>query len=354
MRIHKVRIDNFRRLKDYTVDFCYADGTPRPLTILVGPNMSGKTTVLDALHLAYSCINNAQQPDLRPGLDAADPGLRPDPNRPLEVDIEFSLQPGEWEAIDEIEKLLGSTGLSVQQADRYQLEFRWPPPTQSYLGVTRTHPFRANLAFRGRATAKVARTRRLIEEGYFERIGGLLYLDQHRSLQLPRYSTATGRPEEIRERAGSEDVMPWLELVARLDQKWDPKTQGESAWSRVKRLYAQLAAPAEIDDMKAADEGFYLRLAREGQTYEAEGMSSGERQILRLVVNLTAFRALRSVVLVDELELHLHPAWQRTLLHFCRRGGGDSNQFIITTHSDSLLRYTSPDDVVRLGDLGER
>lgn len=351
MRIHKVRIDNFRRLKDFTVDFCDADGIPRPLTILVGPNMSGKTTVLDALHLAYACIENAQKPKLRPGLDPEYAGLRPDPNRPIEIDLEFSLHPDEWQAIDEIEKRLGNAGLDVAKKEIYQLEFRWPPPEGSYHGVTFSNPFKANLAFRGRATAKVAMTRKRGNEAFFERIGGILYLDQHRSVHIPRFSTASGLPEELRELAGSEDLMPWLELVSRLDQKWDPKTQGESAWSRVKRLYALLAAPAEIDDVKASDEGFYLRLLRDGQAYEAEGMSSGERQILRLIVNMTAQRAVRSVVLADEIELHLHPGWQRTLLHFCRRGGGGENQFIVTTHSESLLRYTSPDDVVRLGDL---
>jgi predicted ATP-dependent endonuclease of OLD family len=78
----------------------------------------------------------------------------------------------------------------------------------------------------------------------------------------------------------------------------------------------------------------------------------GERQILRFVANLTAFRAQRSAILIDELELHLHPGWQRSLLHFCRQGGGDDNQFIVTTHSEALLRYVDPANVVSLGALG--
>lgn len=244
MRIHKIWIDNFRRLQNFSVDFCDPDGMPRPLTVIVGPNMSGKTTILDALHLAYACIENAQAPHLRPELDANDPALRSDGNQPIAVDVQFSLHSGEWEAIDELEKKLGSTGLGVPEADLYTVRFRWPPPAKSFLGVIGSAPFKANLAFRGRATAKVARSRRIVEEGIFERVGGLLYLDQHRSLDLRVPITATGPAEQLREQASSRDVLPWLELVSRLHQKWDAAVQGESSWSRVKRLYAQLAAPA--------------------------------------------------------------------------------------------------------------
>jgi predicted ATP-dependent endonuclease of OLD family len=115
-------------------------------------------------------------------------------------------------------------------------------------------------------------------------------------------------------------------------------------------LFADLAAPARIDDIKPFDEGFDLRLARNGEFHYAAGMSGGELQMLRFVTNLTAYRAVRSVVLIDELELHLHPRWQRNLLDFCRRGGGGDNQFIVTTHSESILRYVDPAEVVRLGD----
>jgi len=240
----------------------------------------------------------------------------------------------------------------VQESARYRVEFRWPAPQQSFLGVVKTEPYKANLALRGRATAKVAKARRLVGEAAFDRIGGVLYLDQHRSVDLRVPSIATGSETELRERASSRDVLPWLELLSRLDQKWDPTTQGESAWRRVKRLYADLAMPSTIDDIKAFDEGFDLRFRRDGQYYYSAGLSSGERQILRLAANLAAFHATRSVILIDELELHLHPAWQRNLLHFCRRGGGDDNQFIITTHSESIVRYVDPADVISLGSLG--
>ena len=351
MRIHRIQIDNFRGLSNFTLSLLDPAGKPRPLTILVGPNGSGKTTTLDALHLAYAMVANFGSPKLRPDFNPDSPTLRRDPNQPITIDIEFSLQQGEWEAINDVEKQLGEK-LEVENAPVYSFTFRWPgwpPPDGS--SFSKRIPHNSNRAFRGRAYAAMAVSRKVAEPGIFTRIGGVHYLDQHRSVVLGVPSVRTGVEENLREDAGSRDVLPWLELISRLDQKWDPATQGESAWKRVKRLYAALAAPSLIDDIKAMDEGFDIRFVRDGHFYYSDGLSSGEQQVLRLVTNLTAFRAWRSVILIDELELHLHPQWQRDLLHFCRKGGDDSNQFIVTTHSESIVRYASPDEVVSLGGL---
>jgi predicted ATPase len=131
--------------------------------------------------------------------------------------------------------------------------------------------------------------------------------------------------------------------------KWDEAARGESQWSRTKRLFHRLAAPAELEDAVPYDLGYDLRFRNGEQVYEAAGTSSGERQILRLAANLAFFRAERSIVMLDELELNLHPSWQRSLLRFCETGGDDDNQFLVTTHSDVVLRYADPGSVITLG-----
>jgi hypothetical protein len=201
--------------------------------------------------------------------------------------------------------------------------------------------------------ARAAKANRLLPEGIFDKVGGVLYFDQHRSVELAVPITRTASEDELREDARGRDVLPWLELQARLDLKWDTATQGESTWSRVKTRFAELAAPSAIDDMKAFDEGFDLRFRQGNRFYYTAGLSYGQAQMLRFVTNLTAFRATRSVILIDEIELHQHPSWQRKLLHFMRKGGGDDNQFIVTTHSESIANYLHPDEIVKLGELDE-
>ncbi|AGP37236.1 AAA family ATPase [Sorangium cellulosum] len=356
MRIHDVTIENFRGIEKKRFSFCEpGTDTPRRLSVLIGPNMSGKTTVLDALHLAYEVVSNLKNPNFRPDFNPNNPSLRPDPQLPIHTTIRFSLHPGELEAIHELQKRLGDVAFP-QQASVYQLQLRWPPKDGS-LGIESVleskSPSNANAALRGRALARVAKAKRLVTEGVFDRVGGLLYFDQHRSVDLAVPSTRTAPEEELRDDARSRDVLPWLELQSRLDQKWDTATQGPSVWSRIKERFSDFASPSIIDDMKAFDEGFDLRFRQGDRCYYTAGLSYGQAQILRFVTNLTAFRATRSVILIDEIELHLHPSWQRKLLHFMRKGGGDDNQFIVTTHSESIANYLHPDEVVKLGELDE-
>ena len=355
MRIHEVKIQNFRRIDEQLFGFCDPGSEqPRRLTVLVGPNSSGKTTVLDAMHLVFEAISNLDHPKFRPDLHPSALGLRPDPSLPIRIQLRFSLAPVELEAIRGLQAMLGDP--PIDEAEVYTVGIRWPPKegvsgVQSVLELAQ--PWGANFALRGRALARIAKSRQLVAEAIFEHVGGVLYLDQHRSVHLAVPSVRTGAEEQLREAAGSKDLLPWLELQSRLDQKWDVATQGPSVWSRVKALFAELASPTEIDDIKALDEGFDLRFRQDGRHYYSAGLSYGQSQILRLVTNLTAFRATRSVVLIDEVELHLHPSWQRRLLKFMRRGGGDDNQFIVTTHSESLAKYLHPSEIVAFGALDD-
>lgn len=301
--------------------------------------------MLDAIHAAYACIENANAPKLRPGLVLTDLSLRPDPARPIEVEITFSLDDVERREIADLRRKIGDEMLGAVEG---VLSVSCEIDEEGRLRFEAGSRF-ANQALRGRALAMIARKRKLVTEGVFDRVGGIQYLDQHRSVVVRApWGEVTRSAEELAVQAGGDGILPWLEFVNRLHQKWDSALQGESSWSKVRRVFNLLAAPAQLEDVVASDEGFDLRIRGESGVYGANGMSSGEQQVLRLACNLVARRASRSVVLIDEYELHLHPAWQRNVLHFLRSGGGGDNQFLVTTHSESALRYTLPDEVVTL------
>jgi predicted ATP-binding protein involved in virulence len=54
------------------------------------------------------------------------------------------------------------------------------------------------------------------------------------------------------------------------------------------------------------------------------------------------------VVTIDELDLHLHPKWQRHVIHDLK-AVFPSLQFIATTHSPQLIGEALPEEVIRLG-----
>jgi predicted ATP-binding protein involved in virulence len=57
-----------------------------------------------------------------------------------------------------------------------------------------------------------------------------------------------------------------------------------------------------------------------------------------------------AIMLVDEIELHLHPAWQQRVLADLQRAFPET-QFIVTTHSAPILT-TVPDECIRILEEG--
>lgn len=77
---------------------------------------------------------------------------------------------------------------------------------------------------------------------------------------------------------------------------------------------------------------FYFLLERAGRVFDIAEMSSGEQAIFPLICEFVRLNIRKSVVLIDELELHLHPPEQQGLLAALPKMGPDC-QFLITTHS---------------------
>lgn len=60
-----------------------------------------------------------------------------------------------------------------------------------------------------------------------------------------------------------------------------------------------------------------------------------------------------AVVLIDEIELHLHPKWQQRILGDLRRTFPNA-QFIVSTHSPQVLTTVEPQRIVELAREGDR
>ena len=58
------------------------------------------------------------------------------------------------------------------------------------------------------------------------------------------------------------------------------------------------------------------------------------------------------MVLIDEAEISLHPALQRSVLHHLRQLGRKYDlQIILTTHSMELVRAAGPGEVINLDNM---
>jgi predicted ATP-binding protein involved in virulence len=83
-----------------------------------------------------------------------------------------------------------------------------------------------------------------------------------------------------------------------------------------------------------------------------ELLSDGEKNLLAMVGHLSRRLAERdylgnnlgmsALVLIDEIELHLHPAWQRMIIPRLTKTFPNC-QFIVTTHSPQVLSHVDPE-----------
>ena len=94
------------------------------------------------------------------------------------------------------------------------------------------------------------------------------------------------------------------------------------------------------------------------ETLELDQLSDGQRAVLALAADLARRMAQgnphledplasEAIVLIDEVELHLHPSWQQRILKDLRRTFPKA-QFIVSTHSPQVLTTVEPEHIVEL------
>ncbi len=69
--------------------------------------------------------------------------------------------------------------------------------------------------------------------------------------------------------------------------------------------------------------------------YELSEMSAGERAIFPILMDFARYNINNSIIIIDEIELHLHAPLQQALIRALPKLG-KNNQFILTSHSDAV------------------
>lgn len=178
---------------------------------------------------------------------------------------------------------------------------------------------------------------------FSERVGDVFWFDQNRNL------TSVGNHEQHGLERLRESLVGWWGVHTSQRRNGTP-----DYLDRLQTRFAEIfpgttfegLAPRSLDRAPSAAD-FYFLLKREGRVYDLAEMSSGEQAVFPLLYEFVWQNIARSVVLIDELELHLHPPQQQALLAALRHIGPDC-QFIVTSHSPYLETVVPDEDEVRL------
>jgi hypothetical protein len=154
---------------------------------------------------------------------------------------------------------------------------------------------------------------------------------------LPRGTTARLFSRMLNEarRLGGEDLLPGIE-------KLELRGRGGTG------------TPADLIE----SDRFYQRMGRSALKVAGVALSHGYQSTFAWIADLIGHVLLESreklrtqdmqgLVLLDEIDLYLHPSWQATFISALRRVF-PKIQFIATTHSPVILAGLAPHEVVRL------
>lgn len=154
----------------------------------------------------------------------------------------------------------------------------------------------------------------------------------------------------------------WADSIARGEDR-DQKNQ--RTLNTINRAVSEFLPG--FSDVRVELEPLRLLVSKQGQVLDLTQMSDGERSLLAMMIDLCRRLVLANpelddplqgagVVLIDEIELHLHPQWQREIVEKLRRTF-PRIQFVLTTHSPFLIQSLREGELIRLdredGDFAE-
>jgi predicted ATP-binding protein involved in virulence len=104
----------------------------------------------------------------------------------------------------------------------------------------------------------------------------------------------------------------------------------------INSVFSDLNIKIEFEKRDAKGNLFFRN--KEGKVFSIDDISTGEKTLLSKVLYLYLKEIKDSVILIDEPELSLHPAWQNRVLKLYEKFAKENNcQIIIATHSPHIL-----------------
>ncbi len=302
----------------------------RRLTLLMGENGAGKTSVLDAMAVALGSIqsyfpdvkgrsfrkrgdihlrNGKRSPHTRVGLTSVD-GVQWDRTLWRDRSNATAKQLASRVGVTALRKHLEATVL-----DPFNDGHSFEMPVFAYYGV-------------GRALLDVPLSRKgfEVDEQPFAALSGSLEADS-------RFRTAfawfyTKENEELRCKNESKDFevrLPALECVRRA-------------------LHAMFP---DLRDPHVTVNPLRFMVTQGQESFDITQLSDGYKTLMGLVMDLSARMAManphmsdplsaEAIVMIDEVDLHLHPAWQQRVVGDLLRAFPNA-QFVLSTHSPFVV-----------------
>ena len=326
MKVNRLKMRSFRGIGDLTLDF--HQNHP---TILIGINGVGKSSILDCLAILLSRFTSSVQYSTRSGRVFTEEDIT---NGKIqthnEINISFDSQPATW-SLTKVRKG-HSQDTSSKLSDIHEF----------------TEEIKSNLYKYDKFNIPV-----LV---YYSTNRAVLDIPlrirtKHSFKQIDIYDNALkGIGSEIklffewfRKQEDLENELRLKEAVSYRD------TQLEMVRKSISSMMPGFS------DLRVQRQPLRMTLQKDGEELIVNQLSDGEKCLLAMVGDLARRLAIANpglsdplqgsgIILIDEIELHLHPKWQRGIIPDLTRTFPNC-QFIVTTHSPQVISDVKPEGI---------
>lgn len=370
MYLRSLHIQHLKRISDLELDFTH-DGKPRMWTVLIGENGTAKTSILQAVALAAAGslqVNTLARPIVKHLRDR-----RTDESLAIDAVFEFSARSmadvsAHTRAKSEKFSLASSVTLnqgetSLDATANYVSEaISSPRESDPAISSPReSDPLDSARAshIHGWFVVGYGIARNLPESTYTPALD-LPSIDRMQPLFDPRHALASSsfanhfsQKDAEEGRTEGSTSRRYEELINEVIRLGSSALLPGISRMGLRGRGAAMSATALIDSDR-----FYQRMGKSDHAIAGVALSHGYQSTIAWISDLIGHVLLESkeissttemegLVLVDEIDLYLHPAWQATFITALRKVF-PRMQFVATTHSPVVLAEMAPHEIVRL------
>lgn len=357
MKIKNIRLRNYKKFVE-PVEFSFtdSDGEVNEKTLLVGNNGTGKSSILQAIvYLIALATKGKEFTDQSLDWEGFEYRFLQTGQMPLQIEAEILFEVDEIAATREYAEKLRNFGKNLGAAPTQHsslilsLDFE-----NRKVAARKNTESRASAGnffqFSGYQYAKTLAQLIPNKNQLFERVGDIFwYTEQRNSYSFSKYSPLdTQQLDFLRKFLVSisyyhSDIVNG-ERVVEADE-FDLYAKLEELYQRVFPDRKFIGAKPNYAD--PLNPYFFLHDGK--NRYELSGMSAGERAIFPILMDFARLNINNSIIIIDEVELHLHPPLQQQFIRALTRLG-NNNQFIFTSHSSivTVMFNESKNQIIRL------